>query len=106
MSVVESERLVARLDEFDIPVNTLVVNRVMEGVGDVTGEGAASVDPAWIVEPNPDTCDFCARRWEVQQSALRRATELFRGRDVKRVPLLANEVRGEAALRVVAACLR
>jgi arsenite-transporting ATPase len=24
---------------------------------------------------------------------------------VKRVPLLANEVRGEAALRVVAACL-
>lgn len=101
MSVVESERLVARLDEFGIPVNTLVVNRVMEGVGDV-----ADVDPAWIVEPNPDTCDFCARRWEVQQSALRRATELFRGRDVKRVPLLANEVRGEAALRVVAACLR
>jgi len=101
MSVVESERLVARLDEFGIPVNTLVVNRVMEGVGDV-----ADVDPAWIVEPNPETCEFCARRWEVQQSALRRATELFRGRDVKRVPLLANEVRGEAALRVVAACLR
>ena len=106
MSVAESERLVARLDEFGIPVNTLVVNRVMEGVGDVAGEGAASVDPAWIVEPNPDTCEFCARRWEVQQGALRRAAELFRGRDVKRVPLLANEVRGEAALRVVAACLR
>jgi len=101
MSVVESERLVARLDEFGIPVNTLVVNRVMEGVGDV-----ADVDPAWIVEPNPETCEFCARRWEVQQAALRRATELFWGRDVKRVPLLANEVRGEDALRVVAACLR
>ncbi|MFO8114438.1 MAG: TRC40/GET3/ArsA family transport-energizing ATPase [Halorubrum sp.] len=101
MSVVESERLVARLDEFGIPVRTLVVNRVMEGVGDV-----ADVDPAWIVEPNPETCEFCARRWEVQQAALRRATDLFRGRDVKRVPLLANEVRGEDALRVVAACLR
>ncbi len=101
MSVVESERLVARLDEFGIPVNTLVVNRVMEGVG-----GVAGVDPDWIVEPNPETCEFCARRWEVQQGALRRATDLFRGRDVKRVPLLANEVRGEAALRVVAACLR
>ncbi|EMA69741.1 arsenite-activated ATPase ArsA [Halorubrum aidingense JCM 13560] len=101
MSVVESERLVARLDEFGIPVNTLVVNRVMEGVG-----GVADVDPEWIVEPNPETCEFCARRWEVQQQALRRATDLFRGRDVKRVPLLANEVRGEAALRVVAACLR
>ncbi|MFW5917217.1 MAG: ArsA family ATPase [Halorubrum sp.] len=106
MSVVESERLVARLDEFGIPVNTLVVNRVMEGVGDVTDGSGAAIDPAWIVEPNPDTCQFCARRWEVQQSALRRATDLFRGRDVKRVPLLAKEVRGEAALRVVAACLR
>ncbi|WP_200530465.1 TRC40/GET3/ArsA family transport-energizing ATPase [Halorubrum sp. LN27] len=116
MSVAESERLVARLDEFGIPVNTLVVNRVMEGVGDVTGarspgesgseETAPAIDPEWVVEPNPDTCEFCARRWEVQQAALRRATDLFRGRDVKRVPLLAKEVRGEAALRVVAACLR
>ncbi|TKX44963.1 arsenic-transporting ATPase [Halorubrum sp. SD690R] len=105
MSVVESERLVARLDEFGIPVNTLVVNRVMEGVGDVTGGDGAGIDPDWVVEPNPDTCEFCARRWEVQQSALRQATDLFRARDVKRVPLLANEVRGEAALRVVAACL-
>ena len=105
MSVVESERLVARLDEFEIPVNTLVVNRVMEGVGDVTGGDGPSIDPDWVVEPNPDTCEFCARRWEVQQNALREATDLFRGRDVKRVPLLANEVRGEAALRVVAACL-
>ncbi|MEZ3164768.1 TRC40/GET3/ArsA family transport-energizing ATPase [Halorubrum sp. RMP-47] len=105
MSVVESERLVARLDEFGIPVNTLVVNRVMEGVGDVTGEDGAGIDPDWVVEPNPDTCEFCARRWEVQQNALREATDLFRAREVKRVPLLANEVRGEAALRVVAACL-
>jgi len=105
MSVVESERLVARLDEFGIPVNTLVVNRVMEGVDDVTGRGATGIDPDWVVEPNPDSCEFCARRWDVQQNALREATDLFRGRDVKRVPLLANEVRGEAALRVVAACL-
>ena len=105
MSVVESERLVARLDEFGIPVNTLVVNRVMEGVDDVTGGSGAGIDPDWVVEPNPETCEFCARRWEVQQNALREATDLFRGRRVKRVPLLANEVRGEAALRVVAACL-
>ena len=100
MSVVESERLVARLDAFDIPVHTVVVNRVMERVSDV-----ADVAPEWVVEPNPETCEFCARRWDVQQAALREATDLFRGREVKRVPLLANEVRGEAALRVVAACL-
>ena len=106
MSVVESERLVARLDEFGIPAGTVVVNRVMEGVGDVTAGAEPAVDPEWIVEPNPETCEFCARRWEVQQAALRRATDLFRGRDVKRVPLLAEAVRGEAALRVIAACLR
>ena len=100
MSVVESERLIARLDAFDIPVHTVVVNRVMERVSDV-----ADVAPEWVVEPSPETCEFCARRWDVQQAALRQATDLFRGREVKRVPLLANEVCGEAALRVVAACL-
>jgi len=100
MSVVESERLVARLDEFSIPVNTVVVNRVMEDLADV-----ADVDPEWVVSPNLEDCEFCQRRWDVQQRALRRATDLFRGHDVKRVPLLADEVRGERALRVVAACL-
>ncbi|EJN60612.1 ArsA family ATPase [Halogranum rubrum] len=100
MSVVESERLVSRLDEFDIPVQTLVVNRVMESLDDV-----ANVDPEWVVSPNLEECDFCQRRWQVQQKALQQSTELFRGRDVKRVPLLADEVQGEEALRVVAACL-
>lgn len=118
MSVVETERLVARLDEFSIPVNTLVVNRVMEDLADVADVAAAEsgrtedgnpaatgIDSEWVVSPNLEDCEFCQRRWEVQQNALARATDLFRGRDVKRVPLLAEEVRGEAALRVVAACL-
>jgi arsenite-activated ATPase (arsA) len=103
MSVVESERLVDRLAEFEIPVQTLVVNRVMESVADSTD---AEVDPNWVVTPSLDDCEFCQRRWQVQQDALQRATDLFRSRTVKRVPLLADEVRGAAALRVVAACLR
>ena len=102
MSVVESERLVDRLGEFEIPVQTLVVNRVMESVADITD---AEIDPEWIVTPNLEDCEFCQRRWQVQQDALQQATDLFRNRTVKRVPLLADEVRGEAALRVVAACL-
>ena len=102
MSVVESGRLVDRLGEFGIPVQTLVVNRVMEGVDDITD---AEIDPKWIVTPNLEDCEFCQRRWQVQQDALQAATDLFRNRTVKRVPLLADEVRGEAALRVVAACL-
>lgn len=103
MSVVESERLVARLDEFEVPVSTLVVNRVMENPEDVADLGG--VDDEWVVTPDLDGCEFCQRRWGVQQNALGRAMDLFRGRDVKRVPLLAEEVRGESALRVVAACL-
>ena len=102
MSVVESGRLVDQLASFEIPVQTLVVNRVMENVTDVT---EFEIDPQWIVTPNLDDCEFCARRWQVQQTALANATDQFRGRTVKRVPLQADEVRGEAALRVVAACL-
>ncbi|UIP00223.1 arsenical pump-driving ATPase GET3 [Halobaculum sp. CBA1158] len=104
MSVVESERLVERLGEFSIPVNTLVVNRVMEDPREVA-EFDEGVDPSWIVTPNLEDCEFCQRRWEVQQNSLARASDLYRGRDVKRVPLLADEVRGEDALGVVAACL-
>ncbi|WP_410765457.1 ArsA family ATPase [Haloferax sp. DFSO60] len=100
MSVVESKRLVDRLNEFGIPVQTLVVNRVMEPVDEI-----ADVDEQWIVAPDLDHCEFCKRRWQVQQEALREAMDLFRGRNVKRVPLLADQVQGEDALRVVAACL-
>ena len=102
MSVVESERLVDQLAAFEIPVQTLVVNRVMEDLAEITDQ---AVDPEWIVTPNLEDCEFCQRRWGVQQEALSKSTDLFRGREVKRVPLLADEVRGEAALRVVAACL-
>jgi len=100
MSVVESERLVGRLAEFDIPVATLVVNRVSEDLVDVAG-----LDEDWFVAPDTEHCEFCLRRWEVQRRALERAQPLFRGRAVKRVPLFAEPVHGEAMLGVVAACL-
>ncbi|MFC7044981.1 ArsA family ATPase [Halobacteriaceae archaeon GCM10025711] len=100
MSVVESKRLLERLQGFDIPVSTVVVNRIMENLADV-----ADVDPDAFVSANLDDCPFCQRRWQVQQRALAEAQDLFRGRDVKRVPLFADEVRGEEMLRVVAACL-
>ncbi len=100
MSVVESERLIDRLGEFGIPVETVVVNRVMEDLADVV-----DIDSQWVVSPDLDDCEFCQRRWDVQQRALSRATDLFRSRRVERVPLLAEEVRGQEALQVVAACL-
>ncbi|WP_135663884.1 ArsA family ATPase [Halorhabdus rudnickae] len=100
LSVMESERLLERLAAFDIPVGTIVVNRVMEDLADV-----ADVETDWYVSPNLETCEFCQRRWDVQQTALERSQDVFRGHDVRRVPLFADEVRGEQLLRVVAACL-
>jgi arsenite-transporting ATPase len=103
MSVVESEHLLERLHAFEIPVGTVVVNRVMQDLADVTDVEA--VDADWFVAPDLEDCEFCQRRWEVQRAALSRAQDVFRGHEVKRVPLFADEVRGERMLRVVAACL-
>ncbi|MCQ4332083.1 TRC40/GET3/ArsA family transport-energizing ATPase [Natronomonas sp. F2-12] len=100
MSVTESERLIDRLEGFGIPVGTVVVNRVSE---DLTA--AAGLDEEWFVAPDTENCEFCRRRWEVQREALSRAQDLFRGREVKRIPLFAEAVRGEAMLGVVASCL-
>lgn len=101
MSVMEAKRLRERLAEFDIPVSTVVVNKVMEPLVDVVPE----VPEETFVSPNLEACAFCQRRWDVQQDALAEAQDLFRGHEVKRVPLLAEEVRGPDTLRVVAACL-
>ncbi|QPV61665.1 TRC40/GET3/ArsA family transport-energizing ATPase [Halosimplex litoreum] len=100
LSVLESERLLDRLDEFDVPVGTVVVNRVMQDLTDV-----ADTDADWFVSPDLDDCEFCQRRWDVQRDALSRSQEVFRGHDVRRVPLFAEEVHGERTLRIVAACL-
>ncbi|WP_226006854.1 ArsA family ATPase [Natrinema salinisoli] len=101
MSVFESKRLRRQLEEFEIPVGTVVVNRVMEPLSNVTDDVQGE-----FLQPNLDDCEFCQRRWDVQQSALAEAQDLFRGTDVRRVPLFADEVRGEGMLEVVAACLR
>jgi arsenite-transporting ATPase len=101
MSVLESQRLIEQLVEFEIPVETVVVNKVMEDLADVTD----AVDADQFVTPNLDSCEFCQRRWDVQQDALQSAQDVFRGHDIKRVPLFADEVRGERMLRIVGQCL-
>jgi len=99
LSIRESERMCDRLASVGIPVGTVVVNRVMQDPGEIAEfEG----DP---VAPDHTGCAFCERRWQIQQQALARAQDLFRDHRVLRVPLLAEEVRGERLLRIVAACL-
>ncbi len=99
LSVRESERLLDRLEQFGVPVGTVVVNRVMQDPGEVADLGDD------IVAPNHTDCEFCKRRWDVQRGALDRSQELFMNHDVRRVPLFAEEVQGEKLLRIVAACL-
>ena len=101
MSVVESERLIRQLGDYSIPNDTVVVNKVMEDLADVTDD----VDATEFVTPDLDDCEFCQQRWSVQQDALARAQDVFRGHDVKRVPLFADDVHGDRMLRVVAHCL-
>ena len=100
LSVRESERLLSRLEEFGIPVGTVVVNRLLQAPAEV-----AALDADWLVAPSHEDCEFCARRWDVQREALARSQDLFRGHEVRRVPLFPQEVHGEKLLRVVAACL-
>jgi arsenite-transporting ATPase len=100
LSVRESERLLGRLAEFEIPVETVVVNRVMQNPSEV-----ANIDPDLFVSPNHTDCAFCKRRWQVQQQALAQSQDIFRSYTIRRVPLFAEEVRGERLLRTVAACL-
>jgi arsenite-transporting ATPase len=99
LSVRESERLLDRLAEFGVPVGTIVVNRVMQDPAELTDSDVP------LVAPNHEDCEFCARRWEVQRRALAQSQDLFRTHEVRRVPLLAEEVRGQALLDVVATCL-
>lgn len=101
MSVFESRRLREQLREFSIPVSTIVVNKVMEPLASVTDD----VESDAVLSPNIENCSFCSQRWDVQQRALSDAQDLFMEHDVKRVPLLAEEVRGPRVLQVVAACL-
>lgn len=81
MAVLETERLIERLSRFDIPVRTVVVNKVMEDVN--------------------EDCEFCQDRWKVQKKNLEDAEERFGDLEVVRLPLMREEVRGIDALERV-----
>lgn len=81
MAIMETQRLIERLSRYEIPVRTVVVNKVMQNV-------------------NKD-CEFCQDRWAVQEKNLNEAKEMFRDLDVVTVPLMRDEVQGLEALERV-----
>ncbi|MBX0323593.1 ArsA family ATPase [Halomicroarcula sp. F13] len=84
MAVRESERLVDQLREFEVPVTTLVVNKLIEDAGD---------------------CERCRGKRAVQEAALETLGESLPDLDLWTVPDESGEVTGLDALRRVGAHL-
>ena len=84
MAVYETERLVKQLREFDIPVTTLVVNKIIEDAGD---------------------CERCRAKKAVQEEALDMLRNSLPALDMWTVPDEPGEVTGLAALNRISAHL-
>ena len=81
MAVLETERLLAELDAYDVPAGQAIINKVIE-------------------DPEP-ACSLCQSRHESQQKRIAEAHERF-GLPVTLVPQLHGEVHGLAAVETVA----
>ena len=81
MAVLETERLLAELDAYDVPAGRAVINKVIE-------------------DPEP-TCDLCQSRHESQQKRIAEARDRF-DLPITLVPQLHGEVHGLDAVETVA----
>ncbi|MBV0901080.1 ArsA family ATPase [Haloarcula salina] len=81
MAVRESERLVGKLREFEVPVTTLVVNKVIEDAGD---------------------CERCHAKQADQEEAIATLRDALPDLDVWTIPDQSGEVTGLDALERVA----
>ncbi|TFF84735.1 hypothetical protein EU524_00345 [Candidatus Thorarchaeota archaeon] len=73
MAVFETQRLLASLNSWHIPAEHIVVNQ--------------------LVPPNPE-CQFCTKRYEMQQNNLKDIRDLYSDMDLTEVPLFEMEIRG------------
>jgi len=82
MAVRESERLIEQLREFEVPVTTLVVNKVIEDAGD---------------------CERCLGKQAVQEEAIATLRETLPDLELWTIPDESGEVTGLEALEKVGA---
>ncbi|MBS1263620.1 MAG: putative arsenical pump-driving ATPase [Methanonatronarchaeales archaeon] len=78
LSIQESRRMVKSLERYQIPVRTIVINKIVRDPGD---------------------CEFCVSRSETQGRRLEQAHELFGGLEAVEIPLFSHEVQGRESLR-------
>ncbi|MFH1978034.1 MAG: TRC40/GET3/ArsA family transport-energizing ATPase [Candidatus Aenigmatarchaeota archaeon] len=73
MSIFESERLIGTLKEYNIPVNTIIINQLI---------------------PDNPTCKFCTEKRKIQQERVKLIKEKFKGLKILEMSLFKEEVTG------------
>ncbi|MHA1403209.1 MAG: ArsA family ATPase [Candidatus Helarchaeota archaeon] len=81
MAIYETERLLQALYEYEIPVNTIIVNQLFPEVLD---------------------CNFCKSRRAMQQRHLEEIRDIYDDFNLIEVPLFNDEIRGVDSLRELA----
>lgn len=81
MSIYETERAMENVNDFDIPVGRLFVNK--------------------LIPENPD-CDFCTSRRTMQQDNLTLIHDRFTGCEIVEIPLMDHEIQGPERLNALA----
>jgi arsenite-transporting ATPase len=80
MSILESERAMETLKEFNIPVETVIVNQ--------------------LIPANP-SCNFCTEKRKLQQERMKKIRKNFRGFKILEIPMFQEEVKGFRMLEKV-----
>ncbi len=73
MSIYESERSLGILKEYNIPVETIIVNQLI---------------------PENRKCPFCTEKRKLQQERVKEIENKFKGQGIQKIPLHREEVRG------------
>ncbi len=84
MSIYESERALGALENYDITVDSVIVNQVMPDISD---------------------CDFCHSRHKLQQKRLALIDQKFPNQIIAQVPLFKDEIKGQEKLLKLAKIL-
>jgi len=77
LSIAESKRMLGNLETYEIPVRTVVINKIVRDPGD---------------------CEFCTSRYETQKEQIERANEEFKALEIVEIPLYSHEVHGRESL--------
>lgn len=80
MSILESERSIKVLNQYNIPVHTIIVNQII---------------------PNNPNCKFCSARREQQLERLKTIKEKFKKFKILELPLFKEEIKGFKILEKV-----